>query len=298
MKSVSASRPPALRYWSVRLGLGALLIGAAIGAPAPARAEPSEINPYVSKVVASYNIRFNGIGIGDFKFWSNLTSRQYTMTAKASISVLLGMAMDWKGSTSSSGMVTAKGPLPANYSFAYEANDKHEQVQLRFANNAVQEVVVNPPKGQKAGQVPITVEHLRDVVDPLSAVILLSRMGAGKSGGQACERRLPIFDGKMRYDLIFHYKATRQINSESGYSGPAYVCKVRFVPIAGHKPGRKEDVITNSDAIEVWLVPVPDAHLMVPYHVSIPTPAGSASMTSERFEIETPARGRKRALVF
>ena len=102
----------------------------------------------------------------------------------------------------------------------------------------------------------------------------------------------------MRYDLIFSYKGTRQLDSDGGYKGPAYVCKVKFVAIAGHKPGRKEDVISSSENMEVWLVPVPEAHLVVPYHVSIPTPAGAASMTSERFEIETPARGRKHSSCF
>lgn len=299
MKAITASRQPSAFAWSANIGLGMMLGLAAAGAPVSAHAQDTEINPYVSKVAASYNIRFNGIGIGDFRFWSNLTTKQYTLSAKANVSVLLGMAFDWKGATSSSGTVTAKGPVPANYNFKYETSDKSEQIELRFANNSVSEVLLNPPKIPKPGRVPVTADHLRDVVDPLSAVILLSRVTGTKKGGtDACDRKLPIFDGKMRYDLIFSYKGTKQLESEGGYRGPAYVCKVKFVAIAGHKPGRKEDVISSSENIEVWLVPVPEAHLVVPYHVSIPTPAGAASMTSERFEIETPARGRKRALVF
>jgi hypothetical protein len=297
MRAITVSLQPG--SWSLNVGLGVMLGLAVACAPRAAHAQDTEINPYVSKVVANYNIRFNGIGIGEFKFWSNLTTKQYTLSAKASVSLLLGMAFDWKGATSSSGAVSARGPVPANYNFTYETSDKREQIELRFTNNAVSEVLLNPPKMPKPGRVPITEEHLRDVVDPLSAVILLSRVAGGKKGGaDACERKLPIFDGKMRYDLIFSYKGTRQLSSDGGYNGPAFVCKVKFVAIAGHKPGRKEDVISNSENIEVWLVPVPEAHLVVPYHVSIPTAAGAASMTSERFEIETPARGRKRALVF
>lgn len=299
MKAINASGQSGASSWRANFGLSMMLGLAVACAPHAAHAQDTEINPYVSKVVASYNIRFNGIGIGDFKFWSNLTTKQYTLSAKASVSLLLGMAFDWKGSTSSSGTVTAKGPLPVNYNFNYETSDKREQIELRFTNNTVSEVLLNPPKFPKPGRVPITEEHLRDVVDPLSAVILLSRMpGVKKSGAEACERKLPIFDGKMRYDLILSYKGTRQLDSDGGYKGPAYVCKVKFVAIAGHKPGRKEDVISNSENMEVWLVPVPEAHILVPYHISIPTPAGAASMTSERFEIVTPARGRRRALVF
>jgi hypothetical protein len=299
MNAITASRRPGAFSWSANLGLSMMLGLAAVCAPSAARAKGHRISPYVSKAVATYNIRFNGIEIGNFKFWSNLTTSQYTLSAKASVSLLLGIAFDWKGITSSSGMVTANGPIPTNYDFRYETNDKREQIRLRFAKNTVSEVLLNPPKHPKPGRVPITAQHLHNVVDPLSAVILLSRMTGAKTGGAAaCERRLPIFDGKMRYDLIFSYKATRRLQRAGGYHGPAYICKVKFVAIAGHKPERKKGVMSSSANIEVWLVPIPDAHLVVPYHVSIPTAAGVASVTSERFEILTAARGRRRALVF
>ena len=294
MKVPSASRPPTPFRWGAVIGLGALLGLAGACPPTITRAETPEVSPDVSKVIATYSVHFDGVRIGDFKFWLNVAERQYTLTGKAHISFKSPTTFDWKGSTSSSGLITAKGLLPANYNFAYETSDKREQIQLRFADNAVQEVLRNPPMAAVAGRVPITMEHLRDVVDPLSAGVLLSRMSEKMSGPEACERRLPIFDGKTRYDLVFNHKATRQLNNNGGYSGPVYVCKVKFVLIAGHKPDRKEDFTSNSDNIEVWLVPVPKAHLVVPYHVSIPTPVGSATITSERFEIETPATTQNR----
>ena len=86
--------------------------------------------------------------------------------------------------------------------------------------------------------VPITAAHLQNVVDPLSAIVLLSQ--ARLNRGEACNKRLPIFDGKIRYDLVLSPKGTRNVGSAGNLRGTAYVCSVRFVPIAGHKMGNRE----------------------------------------------------------
>jgi hypothetical protein len=45
-----------------------------------------------------------------------------------------------------------------------------------------------------------------------------------------------------------------------------------------------------NDAIEVALRPVPSANVFVPYHISIPTMAGSATIVSKRVEIVSPGK--------
>jgi hypothetical protein len=136
--------------------------------------------------------------------------------------------------------------------------------------------------------VPITAAHLQNVVDPLSAVVLLSQARLNR-GGDACEKRIPIFDGRIRYDLVLSPKGTRSIGGAGKLHGTAYVCRVGYVPIAGHKLGKQgADYATGNTGIEVWLVPVPEAGLLVPYYVHVPTPAGTASMVTAKFDLETP----------
>jgi hypothetical protein len=45
-----------------------------------------------------------------------------------------------------------------------------------------------------------------------------------------------------------------------------------------------------NDAIEVALRPVPSANVFVPYQISIPTMAGSATIVSKRVEIVSPGK--------
>lgn len=240
------------------------------------------------KVTAEYSIGFNGLSIGTFKLVSDLNNNEYSLKGRATISLLAGMLFEWRGDTASTGQVMAKLPRPYAYSFGYRTSDRGENINVRFGNNAVEEIAVSPPPRPAAGRIPVTRKHMQNVVDPLSALVMLTNIGSNKSGTQVCSRRLPVFDGKARYDLKLSYKGTKTVTTGHGYTGPAYICKVKFLPIAGHKRGDDEnDFAAKSDAIELWMVPLAKADLYVPYYIYIPTPVGSATLTSSRIEVET-----------
>jgi hypothetical protein len=249
----------------------------------PATAEPS-------KVSARYDISFNGLSIGTFRFNSEWTSRAYRLKAGARISLLNGILFEWKARTQSEGQLTSGGPRPRSYSFGYESGEKSGSVDLRFSGTSVSHVNVDPPPGRN--RVPVKPHHMRGVVDPLSSVILLSQLQRSDRGKRSCNETLRVFDGKMRYDLTLRYKQTRRVSS-SGYSGPAYVCSVNFKPLAGHKPNKEEtNFFEKTDGIEVWLIPARQAGMYIPYHIRLPLPIGSATLTSESFEVERPRDGR------
>ncbi len=265
---------------------------------AAASAKPRDLTPKTntpeslairaSTVNAVYHIHFLGAHIGDFKIRSSITNRQYALQANADISVFFG-SVSWQGATSSHGLMTANGPVPQNYTFRYATNDRREAVEIRFQQRMVQDILINPPVHPGSRNVPITAADLQNVVDPLSAVVLLSQVRLSRNSGDACNKRLPIFDGRIRYDLVLSPKGTRSIGNSGRLRGTAYVCRVSYVPIAGHKLGKQGDYATGNTGIEIWLVPVPEAGLLVPYYVHVPTPAGTASMVTAKFDVETPS---------
>jgi uncharacterized protein DUF3108 len=272
--------------------LPALFSASVLGvwATAPAFAQQSQ------KVTAEYSINFNGIGIGDFKIDSDMNNTQYAIKARARISVLAGMLFEWRGDTASSGQVMARRPHPNAYSFGYQTGDRGESIDVKFSNNVVEEIAVRPPQRQASNRIPITRKHMLNVVDPMSAIVMLTNIGSNKSGAEVCTQRLPIFDGKQRYDIKLSFKSTKTISAANGYNGPAYICKVKFMPIAGHKADDKDnEYAAKSEAMEVWMMPLPKAQLYVPYYVYIPTPVGSASLTATGFSVE--GGDNRRALV-
>jgi hypothetical protein len=276
---LGAGRRKTSRFAS--FAIGAAFVGGVILAARPASAVEQ-----AKKVTAEYSINFNGLGIGTFKIWSDLDSQEYSVKARATISVLAGILFEWQGDTASSGQVMARLPRPYSYSFGYRTSDKRESIDVKFSNNSVEEIAVNPPQRQSASRIPVTRKHMRNVVDPLSAIVMLTNVGSNKTGSEVCSRRLPIFDGKQRYDLKLTYKATKRVTSE-GYSGPAYICKVKFLPIAGHRPGDDDSTFAaKTESMEVWMIPLAKAELYVPYYIYLPTPVGTATLTSSGFKVE------------
>jgi hypothetical protein len=277
-----------------RLALLALALGVTLLAGRSAQSEPADGKPV--KIKADYGINFNGINIGDFKLAATLANNEYTVNGNAQISVLAGILFEWNGTTASAGRVMNRGPLPYSYSFGYKTSERSEKIDIKFSNNVVREIEVNPPQRPSTARVPLTRKHMQNVVDPLSAVVMLTNVGINKAGPDVCAKRLPIFDGKARYDLQLSYKGTKPINAGNGYKGPAYICKVKFIPIAGHKANDEESVYASkNEGMEVWMMPVPKAGLYVPYYIYVPTAVGTATLTSSGLDVDVA--DARRALI-
>jgi hypothetical protein len=263
--------------WSLSASLVALWT---LDAPACADTWPASVR-------AVYEVNLNGFNIGSFEFQSEAESQSYTLSANARFSLLLG-AFTWNSETRSFGLIVNEAPKPASFSFDYKSSVKAGSTKVGFSDGIVTNVKQQPPIPAKRDTIPLREQHLKGVLDPLSAVMVLSR---GPSTNP-CDRRLPIFDGKERFDLVFTYKRQMTVaeHQSSGLPGIAYVCRVKYMPIAGHESDREASMMASSDAIEVALRPVPSANVFVPYMITIPTIIGSATIISKRIDIASPGK--------
>ncbi len=261
------------------LGLLAALNMSCIGA---ARAEG-----WPAAVHAVYDVNFNGFNVGTFEFQSQAEQQSYTLVGNARLSILLG-AFTWDGETRSFGLIVNQAPKPAAFSFDFKSSTKTGSTKIGFSDGAVTDIQHLPPAMAKSDVIPVREQHLKGVLDPLSAIMAISRA----SGANPCDRRVPVFDGKERFDLLLSYKSEMKITEQqpSGQPGVAYVCRVKYLPIAGHKADSDTKFMAANDAIEVALRPVPSAGVFVPYQITIPTVAGSATIISRRVEILTPGK--------
>ena len=77
-----------------------------------------------------------------------------------------------------------------------------------------------------------------------------------------------------------------------GYGGPAVICRVKFIPIAGYQPDNPGiRMMSQTDEIEVWLIPVRGTYMYVPYRIVLPTPVGYGSAVVSSIQVG----GAKRA---
>jgi hypothetical protein len=258
-----------------------LLVASALPSGAPALAGSA---PLPSQVNAVYRVSFGLLGeIGLFRFNSTVNGEAYALAAEAKIDTAV---FDYFGAMTSMGSVLTSAAKPGSYQFSYKqkailGKKKARSLDMAFDKTGVTGVTFAPPDPPSKKAVPVTEEQLKNVLDPLSGVMALSLGNIARP----CEHRLSIFDGKQRFDLVFSPKGS------PAAAGADQVCRVRLVPISGHKKGEGMDKVISGN-IEVVMRPVPKANILIPYRVTVPTIIGAAVLASESIDITMPDRQR------
>ena len=245
----------------------------------------AEGNGAATDVKARYKLSFNGLEVGSYDFASQFDGKSYVSTSSAKVSAVFG-AFKWRGDIQSSGKLIANRPRPANYEMNFKTKKKGGSVKLGFDAGGVTSVAVEPNKPPRADAVPIAADHLKNVFDPMSAIMAMSHA----VGPNPCKQRIPIFDGKARFDLVMSPKATEKIsdNSASGQPRELIVCRVKYQPISGHKPKDFVDPWVDYNNLEIAFRPIPSADIYVPYRITIPTTIGPCMMDAENITITSP----------
>lgn len=270
------SKAGALRRFSAFCVLAAATAAMAMGS-AVARdiAWPSEVK-------ARYRLTFNGFEVGAYNFTSRYKDQTYSATGKTEISALFG-AFKWTGTFTGSGSVEKDGPRPVAYQMSYKTKKKTTSVKLGFDTSGITAIALVPNKPPPREAIKVTPDNLKHVFDPISAMLAISNATAA----DACNRTIPVFDGKARFDLRLSLKGRETLKEEhpSGQPRELVVCRVKYVPIAGHKPKDFVNPWIDYDQIEIALRAIPSAGIYVPYRVSVPSTIGPAVMTAEQINI-------------
>ncbi len=262
----------------------ALALAAIAAAPPLTSTAAQAAEAWPAQVHAIYEVQFNGFNVGTFEFTSTTEGTSYALAGNASLSALAGL-FKWQGQTRAAGKLAGDAVKPASFSMDYKGTSKSGSTKMGFTDDSVSSVLHDPPPKDKPGIVPVTPAHLKGVLDPLTAVMTMSR----GSSANPCGRRLPIYDGKQRFDLMLTYRGQMEVAEArpSGQPGLAHVCRVRYVPIAGHKIDQETRFMTGNSQIEIALRPIPSANVFVPYDIKIPTMAGSARLVAKKITITT-----------
>lgn len=263
------------------------------GVAVPGQAlKPVQAAPQHARLAAVYEIRFAGLKLGKFEVWSNVGEDSYSLRGQGRLKFLTGLIFEIEGGTTSRGAVTDNGPRPASFAFDFDTGKHKGELAMMFDGDSVSHVMAKPPFVDSPNDIPVTAAHVKGVLDPLSAIFFTAKKSNLNADGSVCPGRIPVFDGKQRFDLVLSHKRTVQVKKRKkrGYGGPAIVCRIKYVPIAGYKADNSGvKFMAERDDIEVWLIHVPTQDMYVPYHVSLPTPIGMASATTSAFQIETPS---------
>ena len=141
-----------------------------------------------------------------------------------------------------------------------------------------------PRKPKKAPKyVEVEAKHLAAVLDPASSMIVPMSGENAADPRKVCNQTFPIFDGETRYDIKLSFKSTKPVKT-TGYDGWAHVCKMKYVPVAGHKKShRSVKEMAENEQMEIWLAPMGGVSVFTPIKILIGTKYGRFSAVPSFF---------------
>lgn len=233
---------------------------------------------------ARYQVTLGGIPFGTGAWRLHVSDDQFTSAVSGTTTGVMRLFSTGRGTSASRGSVAGGVLNASSYSSSIATSKKYDEVRMQLNSGIVKDYMAEPPNNPDPQRVPIEAAHRRGVLDPMTAAIIRVPGNGDTFVPQACNRKLAIFDGRMRYDLQLAFKRLDKVKSEKGYQGTVVVCAVTFAPIAGHVPSRSViKYLIDLREIEMWLAPVAGTRLMVPYRVSLPTPVGHGLLQATQF---------------
>lgn len=253
-----------------------------LGLAAPARAD--------GRLEAKYTLSIGGVELGRGSVAVEAGEASYEISGSARITGVLRAVSSGKGVAGARGTLSASKMVPQLYALNADAGGTPEVARIEMAAGAVKDMEVAPPLKPLPDRVPVTEGVLQNVIDPMSGAFVYVPGTADVLSRAACERAIPVFDGRQRYDIVLTYLRTEPVKTQ-GYAGPAVVCGVRYKPVAGHRPTRSTvQYMTENEDMFVWLVPISGTRLLAPFKVSVATMIGTAVLQATSFSAQPKAK--------
>lgn len=265
-----------------RRAAGAAIVAACLaGLPAAAAAD-------LAKVGGVYDISFGGVPFAEGKLSlvvaGDAYSAKVTMRPSAVARIFSSETVD----AEAAGWLRDAAVVPGRYSLKSSTEEKTTLVKMALSGGALTSVDVTPRPKRFKDQVPIELRHWRNVLDPLSAIVMTVRDPAEATGPAGCARTLPVYDGWSRFDIPLSYKGTKTVETKS-YHGTVVVCAARWVPIAGHRKNKLSvKFMQENRDLEVWLAPVGGTGVLVPFRIAVGTMRGTLVLEARDLKMTGP----------
>lgn len=243
-------------------------------------AHPGEASAGTVKV--GYSVSLMGLPVGSAKLKADLEGQQYTFGFSGKVRGLMRLFSDADVSARAAGTFDGDMKAPTQYDHRFTSNKKTETVAMRFLAHQVEDLVALPPRKHPERYLPVTAEQTANVLDPLSALVQAN----ARAEPASCDRTLPIFDGRERFDLALRFSRSEAFALDGlKPAAPVVVCAIRYIPISGHQPDKKSVLfMQNNEEIEIWLAAVGSA-LLIPVQLRLRTEYGMLAIVAQHVTV-------------
>jgi hypothetical protein len=172
------------------------------------------------------------------------------------------------------GREVADVPHPVTFDSETDRNGAMQHLSVKFRADGVPDGSVTP--APKEPVTPVNYSQLPGTVDNLTAYLMLERQIA-RGGG--CDMRVPVFDGRHRYDLLFSDDGQHVLSPAEGqnFNGETQACRMVRHEIGGFYLDKNHEEGASSGTIWYAKQLMP-GDLAVPVRMSMQTEIGNVAL--------------------
>jgi hypothetical protein len=236
------------------------------------------------RLEAEYVATLMGIPIGRGNWIIDVSEDEFTAAANGATAGLLRFFASGTGIGATRGTIAAGRMVPLTYAATVTTKDRIDDVRIAFTGGNVKDFAVEPPVGPNPDRIAVTDTDRRNVVDPMISTMNYVAGSGDPLSPQACNRKVAVFDGRLRYDLTSEFKRVETVKASKGYQGPVMVCAVYFTPVSGYLPNSTTmKYLASIRDAEAWIAPIAGTRVLVPFRFSLPTPVGVGAFEATQF---------------
>jgi hypothetical protein len=258
--------------------IGFFLVALVLAAPA------TSVFAQTTRLETAYSIYLTGLPVARGSVTIDLSEEGYVATGSAKTSGFIRLISKGDGSMTVRGSFLPNRMITSIFSGRYTSSRREQKIKLSVENGVVKDISLDPPRpDNEKDRVPITKESRANIVDPMSAMLAFIAKG-DLLAPESCNRTIPIFDGRYRFNIVLNFARTEKSIQAEGYQGPAIVCRARYVPIAGHRDRETVQQMADNRELFVWLAPVSGTRLLAPIKATVASPIGNFTVEATRFQ--------------
>ncbi|MEM1381659.1 MAG: DUF3108 domain-containing protein [Pseudomonadota bacterium] len=163
---------------------------------------------------------------------------------------------DAEATSNASGLFGENGEIVSTYYFNHDYDGEEDQQRTELYREEGAERIRMWSLPEARFRQPVSVEQAEGAIDPLAALVALAFTPV-PSGQEPCDRRIPVLDGKRRFDLVMIPEGKEDVrrNGPGRFRGEAYRCRLEQHKIAGYKEKNRGDIEGD---IWVYMVEIPE----------------------------------------
>lgn len=265
------------------IALVSLAGGAGARVPVPLAPPPSASGPTPSPhhVEAGFTVYVGGFLLAKGRYKARLDGDAYRLDVSVTTAGAPAALYEAEFNLLSEGDIAEARIRPRRYMSDARGTRYTRKVTLDYDGNGMPHLSATPPyePGDLAGTVP---SQRVATQDPISALVV-----PVAGGGHPCDRSIPVFDGRRRYDLKLADAGTTSATPKSAdVPAGVVVCNVRYVPVAPivEKKRKFTDMLRRNDDTKIWLAPFDGGRIYLPVRLQLRTPLGGAVAEIERLD--------------